>query len=97
MVLIPGDVSASTAKMESVVRDVSLLHDLGVRIVLVVGASDQVSELTKMRGGEVNFVDDYRVTDEAAMEAAMEANGKNQVLVQALLESSADDKYNEKT
>ena len=26
-----------------------------------------------MRGGEVNFVDDYRVTDEAAMEAAMEA------------------------
>ena len=85
MVLIPGDVSASTAKMESVVRDVSLLHDLGVRIVLVVGASDQVSELTTMRGGEVNFVDDYRVTDEAAMEAAMEANGKNQVLVQALL------------
>ena len=85
VVLIPGDVSASTAKMESVVRDVSLLHDLGVRIVLVVGASDQVSELTTMRGGEVNFVDDYRVTDEAAMEAAMEANGKNQVLVQALL------------
>jgi len=58
VVLIPGDVSASTAKMKSVVRDVSLLHDLGVRIVLVVGASDQVSELTKMRGGEVNFVDD---------------------------------------
>ena len=85
VVLIPGDVSASTAKMNSVVRDVSLLHDLGVRIVLVVGASDQVSELTTMRGGEVNFVDDYRVTDEAAMEAAMEANGKNQVLVQALL------------
>lgn len=31
----------------------------------------------KMWGGEVNFVDDYRVTDEAAMEAAMEVNGKN--------------------
>ena len=80
VVLIPGDVSASPERMESIVRDVSLLHDLGVRIVLVVGASVQVSELTRMRGGDVAFLDDYRVTDEAAMEAAMEANGKNQVL-----------------
>ena len=85
VVLIPGDVSASPERMESIVRDVSLLHDLGVRIVLVVGASVQVSELTRMRGGDVAFLDDYRVTDEAAMEAAMEANGKNQVYVQALL------------
>lgn len=85
VVLIPGDVSANKSLMESIVTDVALLHDLGVRVVLVVGASDQVSELTRMRGGEVSFVDDYRVTDEMAMEAAMEANGRNQVMMQAML------------
>jgi len=85
VVLIPGDVSANKLLMESIVTDVALLHDLGVRVVLVVGASDQVSELTRMRGGEVRFVDDYRVTDEMAMEAAMEANGRNQVMMQAML------------
>lgn len=85
VVLIPGDVSASPERLGGVVRDVALLHDLGVRIVLVVGASDQVSELTRVKGGEVKFVDDYRVTDDVAMESAMEANGRNQVLVQALL------------
>ena len=42
-----GDVSASPER-RSIVRDVSLLHDLGVRIVLVVGASVQVSELTRI-------------------------------------------------
>jgi len=85
VVLIPGEVSKSRETLENVVRDVALLHDLGVRIVLVVGASDQVSELTKMRGGEVKFVDDYRVTDDAALQACMEANGRNQVFVQALM------------
>ena len=83
--LIPGDVSKSRETLENIVRDVALLHDLGVRIVLVVGASDQVSELTKIRGGEVTFVDDYRVTDDVALQAAMEANGRNQVFVQALM------------
>ena len=85
MVLIPGDVSKSRETLENIVRDVALLHDLGVRIVLVVGASDQVSELTRIRGGEVTFVDDYRVTDDVALQAAMEANGRNQVFVQALM------------
>ena len=85
VVLIPGDVSKSRETLENIVRDVALLHDLGVRIVLVVGASDQVSELTRIRGGEVTFVDDYRVTDDVALQAAMEANGRNQVFVQALM------------
>lgn len=40
VVLIFGDVSASTAKMNFVVCDVSLLYDFGVCIVLVVGVSD---------------------------------------------------------
>ena len=85
VVLIPGETAADPERLGGVVRDVALLHDLGVRVVLVVGASDQVSELTRVKGGSVTFFDDYRVTDDVAMESAMEANGRNQVLVQALL------------
>ena len=45
----------------------------------------QIDEYVRLRGGAPRFVKGYRVTDELAMEAAMEAAGFNRVLFEALL------------
>ena len=52
-------------------QDVALLQSLGVRVVLVLGSSEQVEELSQMRGVSSEVVDGYRVTCPEALEVAM--------------------------
>jgi acetylglutamate kinase len=64
----------STAR--AVVEQIEVLHQLGIRVVLVHGGGAQSSDLLRALGGEPRFVEGRRVTDEKALEvAAMVLNG----------------------
>ena len=58
---------------------------LGCKLVLVLGATNQIDNYLRIRGLEARFVGGYRVTDEVAMLAAMEAAGTSRVLVESHL------------
>lgn len=64
------------ATARAVVEQIEVLHQLGIRVVLVHGGGSQSSDLLRALGGEPHFVDGRRVTDEKALEvAAMVLNG----------------------
>ena len=89
--IVPGqiarleeEIDAMNAALEGIVQDVGLLHSLGVRVVLVLGSTEQIDEMSATRNIPTEIVDGYRITDRDALEVAMEAAGRNNVLVQAL-------------
>lgn len=69
----------------SFVDDISMLHGMGIRVVLVLGAVPQINRFVRLRGKEPRFKAGYRITDELSMEAVMEAAGSNRILFEALL------------
>ena len=85
VIVIPGTVMTQPKIFEGIVQDVALLQSLGVRVVLVLGSTEQVNAIVENRGIESVIVDGYRVTCPEALEVAMEAAGRNNVVVQALL------------
>ena len=85
VIVIPGTVMTQPKILEGIVQDVALLQSLGVRVVLVLGSTEQVNAIVENRGIKSVIVDGYRVTCPEALEVAMEAAGRNNVVVQALL------------
>ena len=81
VVVIPGEVFIAKDVLQGIVQDVALLQSLGVRVVLVLGSNKQVEEGLVDRGIGSEVVDGYRVTSPEALEVAMEAAGRNSVLV----------------
>ncbi len=64
------------ATARALVEQIEVLHQVGIRVVLVHGGGTQSSELSKALGAEARFVEGRRVTDEKALEvAAMVLNG----------------------
>ncbi len=64
------------ASARAFVEQIDVLHQLGIRVVLVHGGGAQSSDLLRALGGEPHFVDGRRVTDEKALEVAtMVLNG----------------------
>lgn len=71
--------------LHNVLEDVGLLHGLGVKLVIVVGARMQINQAIRARGSESQYAGGYRVTDEVAMEAAVAAAGIARMEVEARL------------
>jgi acetylglutamate kinase len=72
-----GDVFADRQLTRSLVEQVGLLHQVGVRVVLVHGGGPQSTKLAAELGLETTFVDGRRVTDDAALDVAtMVLNGQ---------------------
>lgn len=64
------------ATLRAVLEQVEVLHQVGIRVVLIHGGGTQSSDLSKALGAEARFVEGRRVTDEKALEvAAMVLNG----------------------
>lgn len=59
--------------------------ELGCRLVVVLGGKIQIDNYLNMRGLEPKIVGGYRITDDDAMLAAMEAAGTSRMLVEAQL------------
>jgi len=66
----------------------SLLHSLGVRLVLVAGARPQIDASLHRRGRSPHYHEGLRVTDDVALESVKEAVGATRVELEALLSMS---------
>ena len=65
-----GEAFQSAATTRSIVEQVGILHEVGIRIVLVHGGGPQSTQLAKERGIPIQFVDGRRVTDESTLEVS---------------------------
>jgi acetylglutamate kinase len=64
------------ATTRALIEQIEVLHQVGIRVVLVHGGGSQSTELVRALGGEARFVEGRRVTDAKALEvAAMVLNG----------------------
>ncbi len=66
-----GNAMKSETLKKSVMRDLVLLHEIGVRVVLVHGGGPELSELLQKTGKQSEFVNGLRVTDAETAEAAL--------------------------
>ena len=71
-----GGAFRDVGTMRAFMEQVSILHHLGIRVVLVHGGGPQLDEVTKQMGVETRMVQGRRVTDAAAIDAtSMVLNG----------------------
>lgn len=72
-----GEVFADAEKSSALIEQVGILHQVGVRVVLVHGGGPQSTELASALGLDTTFVDGRRVTDGESLDVAtMVLNGK---------------------
>jgi len=82
VVAFPGEL-VQAGRLNALVQDVSLLHAMGMRIVVVFGARPQINEQLRLRGGEARYEHGLRVTDAVALECAKEASGEMRLDIEA--------------
>jgi acetylglutamate kinase len=63
--------ASSGGAVASILEQISVFHQVGIRVVLVHGGGPQSSALSRALGAEPRFVAGRRVTDDAALEVAM--------------------------
>ena len=72
-----GEVFADLATTRALMEQVGLLHQVGIRVVLVHGGGPQSTALAKALGLDSTFIDGRRVTDAASLNvSAMVLNGQ---------------------
>lgn len=72
-----GEIFATPESTREFLEQIGILHELGIRIVLVHGGGPQSTELATSLGVETQFVEGRRVTDEQSLEVAtMVLNGQ---------------------
>lgn len=82
VVAFPGELVVAGA-LPVLAQDLSLLHALGIKIVLVHGSRPQVEEQLALRNVAPRFHDGLRVTDGPALECAKEASGELRLDIEA--------------
>jgi amino-acid N-acetyltransferase len=82
VVAFPGELVKAGA-LPVLAQDLSLLHALGIKVVIVHGSRPQVEEQLALRKLEARFHNGLRVTDGAAMECAKEASGELRLDIEA--------------
>ena len=67
-----GNAMISPELREAVIRDIILLHLVGIRVVVVHGGGPEISAMLKKIGKESKFVDGLRYTDEETMDVVQQ-------------------------
>lgn len=78
-----GGELVEAGRLSALVQDLSLLHAMGIRLVLVHGSRPQVQAQMKLKGIEARFANGMRITDAAALECAKEASGEIRLDIEA--------------
>jgi acetylglutamate kinase len=74
---VGGEVFADLAGTRALMEQVGILHQVGIRVVLVHGGGPQSTKLAQALGLDATFVDGRRVTDGASLDVAtMVLNGQ---------------------
>ena len=74
---VGGEVFADTGETRALMEQIGILHQVGIRVVLVHGGGPQSTKLAAALGVNATFVDGRRVTDGASLEVAtMVLNGQ---------------------
>lgn len=63
-----GDATSNKKVLDSLVQDLSVLHGVGIKLVVVHGASKEISHVMKELGIKPEFMNGLRVTDEKTMD-----------------------------
>lgn len=84
VIAFPGE-AVTHANFHNLVHDFALLDSLGIKLVLVHGARQQINEQLQKVGLSSNFMLGRRVTDPEGMTAVQEAVGKVRLQIEALL------------
>jgi acetylglutamate kinase len=72
-----GEVFVDAEKTKSLMEQVGLLHQVGIRVVMVHGGGPQSTELASALGLDTTFVDGRRITDDSSLSVAtMVLNGQ---------------------
>ncbi|MCA6217524.1 amino-acid N-acetyltransferase [Ideonella sp. B7] len=79
---ITGELIAA-GRLNAFVQDISILHAMGVHLVLVHGFRPQVNEQLHAKGHESVFSHGMRVTDPVALDCAQEAAGQLRFEIEA--------------
>lgn len=82
VVAFPGELVMAGA-LPVLAHDLSLLHALGIKVVIVHGSRPQVAEQLALRHVEGRFHNGLRITDVAALECAKEAAGELRLDIEA--------------
>jgi amino-acid N-acetyltransferase len=82
VVAFPGELVAAGA-LPVLAQDLSLLHALGIKVVIVHGSRPQVVEQLALRNLQPRYHNGLRVTDAPAMECAKEAAGELRLDIEA--------------
>ncbi len=82
VVALAGE-AISAGKLNAFVQDLSILHAMGIKLVLVHGFRPQVTEQLAAKGHESRFSRGIRITDAVALDAAQEAAGQLRFEIEA--------------
>ena len=82
VVAFPGELVRAGA-LPVLAQDLSLLHALGIKVVIAFGSRPQVEEQLALRHTSARFHNGLRITDAAAMECAKEAAGELRLDIEA--------------
>lgn len=82
VVAFPGELVIAGA-LPVLAHDLSLLHALGIKVVIVHGSRPQVEEQLALRNVQPRYHNGLRITDTAALECAKEAAGELRLDIEA--------------
>ena len=82
VVAFPGEL-VSAGALPVLAQDLSLLHAMGIKVVVVHGSRPQVEEQLALRNVEARYHNGLRITDAAALECAKEAAGELRLDIEA--------------
>ena len=66
-----GEIFADPAQTNALMEQVGILHQVGIRVVLIHGGGPQSTKLASALGLNTTFVEGRRITDDASLDVAM--------------------------